>query len=184
MTDQVFQFKITLLEVKPKVWRRIQIADNCSFWDLHVAIQDAMGWTDSHLHGFDVVNPKNLDNEVLVCYEAEPGEQYTWDVAVKDYIACNNSMTYQYDFGDDWQHLIEFEKTCEKDPKKRYPICTDGQRACPPEDVGGVGGYERFVKIMKNKNHDEYKEMVDWVGYKFDPSQFDSTKVPCCVSIN
>lgn len=151
--------------------------DTCSFWDLHVAIQDAMGWTDSHLHAFEVKNPKNGNDEMLVCYAEDPNDKMTWNFGVKDYLSCNKKMIYEYDFGDSWRHLIEYEKACEKIPEKRYPICLDGQRACPPEDVGGIGGYEDFLEIMKNEQDPEYQNMVKWVGYKYNPEHFDPSKV-------
>jgi hypothetical protein len=176
----VLQFKITLLEVEPLAWRRIQISDSCTFWDLHVAIQDAMGWNDAHLHEFTVMDISASNNE-FIGIPPDPDEDYihpvlpSWGVQVRDYINIkdNKKMLYLYDFGDGWQHVIEFEGEQEKIFKK-YPVCLAGECACPPEDVGGTQGYERLLAIMQDPNHEEHEDFKMWVGGKlFDPQVFD-----------
>jgi hypothetical protein len=101
-----------------------------------------------------------------------------WESKVGDYIQSsdNRKFTYLYDFGDSWNHLIEFEGESEKQQSK-YPICLDGARACPPEDIGGVPGYENFLEAINDKSHEEHEEFLEWVGGKFDPEKFDSKKV-------
>ncbi|OGS22983.1 MAG: hypothetical protein A2252_06205 [Elusimicrobia bacterium RIFOXYA2_FULL_39_19] len=180
--SKVFQFKITLNEVTPLVWRRIQIPENYTFWDFHVAIQDSMGWLDYHLHEFTMLNsttgkpilialpdPDKLDDrERLLDWEQYPADYFSFE---------NRTAWYVYDFGDNWEHTIEFEGILVREKDRKYPICTDGQRACPPEDVGSVSGYERFLEIIKDPKHEEHKEMIKWAGSKFDPDQFDPKKV-------
>ena len=85
-------------------------------------------------------------------------------------------MFYLYDFGDSWEHLIEFEGEHEKTTEK-YPICLAGERACPPEDVGGIPGYENFLSIIKNPKDKKRKEFLEWVGGKYDPEKFDPKKI-------
>lgn len=148
----VLQFKITLQEIEPKIWRRIQISDLCSFWDLHVAIQDAMGWTDSHLHLF------------TVNHSIEIGQQH---MGIPD----------DDGFDDGWQHLVEYEGMHEKKSDVKYPICLAGERACPPEDVGGTPGYERFIEAVSTPRHPERKELLAWVGGKYEPNKFDPKRV-------
>ena len=153
------------------------------FWDLHVAIQNAMGWTDSHLHHFAVTDPTTGDKQ----YMGIPAEdefdfdvhntQPDWNFRVRDYLPENGTMIYLYDYGDNWYHLIEFEGSHEKKSNKKYPICIAGERACPPEDVGGIPGYFNFLKIISDKNNDERKSMLYWVGGKYDPEKFNPTKV-------
>jgi len=178
---QVFQFKISLQEVDPVVWRRIQVSDLCSFWDLHVAIQDAMGWTDTHLHHFEMNHsikqgkqymgiPADDDYDVL---NTLPG----WDYKVKDYLIINQQFFYAYDYGDGWKHLIEFEGLHEKQPDLKYPVCITGERACPPDDVGGVPGYERFLEAIRTPSHPERQSLLDWVGGEFYPEKFDPKKI-------
>ena len=175
----VLQFKMTLQEIEPAIWRRIQLVDTCSFWDIHVDIQDAMGWTDSHLHYFDVLDPTTNNQQLIgipcddvVDDDTLPG----WEYFVKNYIKKNDHLIYLYDFGDSWFHTIEFEGVHQA-RNTNYPICLDGENACPPEDVGGVPGYYEFVKIMRDKKHKEYQSMLTWYGKQYDPTEFDSKQV-------
>ena len=113
-TLNIFQFKVTLAGVKPAIWRRIQVPEDYSFWDLHVAIQDAMGWEDCHLHEFKMVNSKNQeelrigipDDDFDWSRATLPG----WEIPIADYFTMDNrSATYVYDFGDGWRHRIRLE---------------------------------------------------------------------------
>ena len=180
--ELVFQFNIILEHIEKPIWRCIQISDQCTFWDLHVAIQDAMGWTDSHLHEFCVTNPATSKKEYIGIPDDEGDEVHPllagWDCKVEDYIklTSNHKMFYLYDFGDSWGHLIKFEGEHEKQPGK-YPRCLAGERACPPEDVGGVPGYERFVSIIKDPKNEEREEFLEWVGGVYDPEKFDPQSV-------
>ena len=86
-------------------------------------------------------------------------------------------FTYEYDFGDSWQHEIVLEKTLESEPDVAYPRCIDGARACPPEDVGGIWGYAEFLEAISDPNHENHDEMVEWVGGEFDPEKFSVDEV-------
>jgi|SRR5580658_9884765 hypothetical protein len=182
-SQPAFQFKVTLKDIISPIWRRIQISNQCTFWDLHVAIQDAMGWTDSHLHEFTVINIATGKKEFIGIPDDEGFDDVHpmlagWDVKVEHYmrIEANQKMLYLYDFGDSWEHLIEFEGEHEKQFDK-YPVCLAGERACPPEDVGGIPGYENFISIINTPRHKERKELLEWVGGKYDPEKFDPKKV-------
>jgi len=83
-------------------------------------------------------------------------------------------FTYTYDFGDGWEHDIVIEKILPPEKGKKYPICIDGKRACPPEDCGGPWGYRDLLKVIANPKHKEYKNMMEWLGGSFDPEQFDA----------
>ena len=83
---------------------------------------------------------------------------------------------YEYDFGDSWHHEVFFEGQVKPEQGKRYPVCLEGERACPPEDVGGVFGYADFVESIQNPDNDEHEELLEWVGGKFDPDAFDPAK--------
>lgn len=180
--ERVYQFKITLRGTRPPIWRRIQVPETYTFWDLHVAIQNAMGWLDYHLHEFEIVNPSTdiieeigvpdedfeLDREVL------PG----WKRKIADYFTMDNTKAdYTYDFGDNWEHMIKLEKILPRDNDIKYPICIAGKRACPPEDCGGFWGYGDFLKIIMNPNHEKHEEMLEWAGGEFDPEHFDIKEV-------
>ena len=182
-SKSVYQFKITLKNIKPTVWRRIQVPDNYTFYDLHVAIQDAMGWSDYHLHEFRVMDPKYgeeiaigiPDNEGFADEEIVPG----WKKLICKYFSEKfyNTCSYYYDFGDGWKHEVKLEKILPASPGFYYPFCVDAERACPPEDCGGTPGYENFLQIINNPQHEEHQEMLDWVGGEFDPEKFNPQEV-------
>ncbi len=177
-SQSIYQFRITLEEVKPAVWRRIQVPSSYNFWELHVAIQNAMGWEDYHLHEFEVVNlktgrPQRIGSEGAE--ECASGKK----VKIEDCFSMENNMAfYEYDFGDGWSHNIVLEKILPVDPSKSYPLCLDGKNACPPEDCGGPWGYEELLKVLKNPRHADHKDAVEWIGDKnFDSKAFRTEEV-------
>ncbi len=170
------QFKIVLQDTEPPVWRRIIVPEKYSFWDLHVAIQDSFGWFDSHLHAFVLNRSIHIgipdDDGMDDFLETKPG----WKIKIKMHFdKVGKKIIYEYDFGDGWEHEVKFEKFVDEEIKK--PLCIGGERACPPEDCGGIGGYEDFCKIMIEKKGEEYKEMKEWYGEDYDPEYFDPNKV-------
>ena len=180
--NQVYQFKITLEEIDPPIWRRIQVPETYSFWDLHVAIQDAMGWTDSHLHQFEMTNPKTREEvDIGIPDEEWEDEAVTlagWDIKIADYFSQENSSAiYIYDFGDNWEHTIKLEKILPQAEKTEYPICLEGERACPPEDCGGVWGYVDLLETISDPENEEYEETLEWLADDFDPEYFDPLDV-------
>ena len=182
--NKVYQFKITLKGIKPPIWRRIQVPKNYTFWDLHVAIQDAMGWLDVHLHAFEIANPgKGPIEEIgIPDKDFEWENQRTiagWKRTIARYFTPENAKArYVYDFGDDWTHDIKLEKILPREKGVNYPLCLDGKRACPPENCGGVWGYEELLEIISNPKHEQYEEMIEWLGEEdLDPDYFDRTEV-------
>lgn len=179
--EKVYQFKITLKGIKPPIWRRIQVPENYSFWGLHVAIQDSMGWTDTHLHHFEIVNPATSMKEEI----GIPDEDFIdtsilagWKRKIAGYFTGDNSKAeYIYDYGDNWEHTIKLEKILPRKEGIKYPICVDGARACPPEDCGGKWGYKEFLEAITDPNHEMHEELLDWVGGDFDPEYFDKEDV-------
>ncbi|GFP27560.1 plasmid pRiA4b ORF-3 family protein [Candidatus Hakubella thermalkaliphila] len=178
--NQVYQFKITLKRVRPPIWRRIQVPETYTFWDLHVAIQDAMDWSDYHLHQFELVNPSTgIEMEIGIPedeFESVFGRETLpgWKQKIAKWFSMENRLAnYIYDFGDDWEHTVKLEKILPRENGVNYPICVGGKRACPPEDCGGVWGYEDLLEIIKNPNHEEHEEMMEWLGGEFDPEHFD-----------
>ena len=176
----VYQFKITLLDIKPSIWRQIQVPKSYSFRDLHLAIQDAMGWMDSHLHEFLVKSPVTSEMESIGVPEEDGFDNSLLSgskIKIKKYLPSNPKMRYIYDFGDDWEHELKFEGEYPQLESIEYPLCLAGKRACPPEDIGGVSGYEHFLEAINNPNHEEHQELLDWVGGYFNAEDFDPTQV-------
>ncbi len=179
----VYQFKVSLKGVKPAVWRRIEVPASYSFWDLHVAIQDSIGWLDYHLHKFSVLNPETEIIEEIGIPDDDPFEDDPvclpgWELPISDYFKrpCGRA-NYEYDFGDGWEHEIILERIIPREPRIKYPKCTGGERACPPEDCGGIGGYEDMLEILGDPSHEEHESMMEWIGGKYDPDAFEPKKV-------
>lgn len=184
----VFQFKITLNDSSPRVWRRISVPRTYSFFDLHTAIQSAMGWLDSHLHGFRIAQ-KGTARPVFIQFPHPEDDE--WDrqellderkEKITDYFGKSiKQCVYEYDFGDGWEHTVLLEQEFPAEPDTRYPQCIGGKNACPPDDCGGLGGYDRLQEILKNPKHPEHKEILEWLGIEdlseFDPTYFDASEI-------
>jgi hypothetical protein len=133
-----------------------------------------MGWEDYHLHQFVVRGESYgpLDPEdALWEMEKHNEEEISINQIVK--MGRKTRFTYEYDFGDSWQHEIVLEKTLEPEPKVKYPRCVEGAMACPPEDVGGVWGYAEFLETIADPKHESHEDMLEWIGGKFDAERFD-----------
>jgi hypothetical protein len=180
--EQVFQLKVTLEDIKPPIWRRIEVPGSYTFWDLHVAIQDAMGWQDYHLHEF-LIKRLNKVTHIGVPHDDFPMEVLPgWENKIADYLSPEfPKLDYSYDFGDDWLHRVLLEKVIPALPGGVYPRCIKGKRACPPEDCGGAYGYQRLLKILSDPKHHDYNSRKSWVesvtGGPYDPEHFDAAKI-------
>lgn len=170
---EIYQLKISLLEIKPLIWRRLLVSENATLYQLHRIIQAAFDWLDYHLHLFE------LDEIQYSLPEFELAEE--WEVAVKNEkryklnrlnLKPESRFLYEYDFGDSWRHEILFEQILSFEKGARYPKCVAGEQARPPEDVGGVSGYEYFLKAVNNPRHPEHEEYMQWSGGQFDAAHF------------
>lgn len=179
----IYQFKILLHEIEPEIWRLIEVPESYTFWELHVAIQDAMGWLDSHLHEFI---PKGTSDVHIGIPEGPMDTDFVagWTVPITQYFRKpGDAAIYEYDFGDGWSHEVELVAIEQRNPDSEYPKCLAGERACPPEDCGGVYGYYRILEILADSNDDEYEETIEWLsGFTeesapYDPSVFDPKSV-------
>lgn len=181
----IYQFKVTLKDTKPPIWRRIQVPSTYTFWDLHIAIQDAMGWMDCHLHEFRV---KSLDRREL-SFGIPSDDEFDfvdtlpgWKHKISKYInQYNPTSEYVYDFGDDWRHKVELEEILPAEQDVIYPRCIKGKRACPPEDCGGPWGYVELLEVLADPESEEYEDSKAWVesmkGGAFDPECFNPLEV-------
>jgi hypothetical protein len=180
---QTLQFKVTLQDVAPPVWRRIEVPATYSFWDLHVAVQDAMGWQDYHLHAFRIRNRRTGGTDAIGIpdpdgFVDEPDFLAGWEIPLAAYFTdTGDRAEYEYDFGDGWIHDVVLEGIGDRQPKTKYPRCTAGARACPPEDCGGPPGYFDLLAPLADPTHEEHENVVDWIGGAFDPESFDPARV-------
>lgn len=175
--DWVWQLRIELLDVQPLVWRRLLVPADVTLPKLDRVIQTALGWTNSHLHEFvingtryAVLDPDGMDDlphvdeRRVVLHEALGMDTRCFD--------------YVYDFSDDWHHLVLIEDLYPQRPKPASLIqCIGGENACPPEDVGGSGGYAEFLEAITDPRHEEHRNYLTWVGGRFDPTRFDREAV-------
>ena len=166
---QIFEFRLYLEHVHPTVWRRILVPDDCTLARLHKVIQAVMNWQDYHLHEFTVKGQAYGDPEV------DEEDRVVDDRTVRLLnlnLAIGDHIEYAYDFGDNWQHVLELEDKMPPSAEADYPLCVGGERSAPPEDVGGVSGYEEFLEALFDPGHEEHEHMKSWVGRPFDPGTF------------
>jgi len=171
----IYQIKVTLRDSRPPIWRRIQVRSDATLAKFHRILQCVMGWEDAHLHQFII------QGEYYGIPDPEEEPRKTKDerkYKLSDVVPAERSQfAYNYDFGDYWQHMLVIEKTFPRQEGVRYPVCLAGARACPPEDVGGMPGYEDFLKDMKDPAHPEHREFSEWIGGAFDPEEFGVNEV-------
>ena len=166
-TLPIYQVKITLQHIHPPIWRRV-LTNDCSLDELHDIVQVCMGWEDEHMYAF-VIEGEEFGNPD----HSEP-EYDSRFVRLSEVVnGGHTSFLYDYDFGDEWRHIIDIEKTLPVEEGVRYPRCVKGERACPPEDCGGPYGYPYFLDKIQDPEHDEHEEALEWVGDEFDPEECD-----------
>jgi len=183
----IYQFKVTLLEIEPAIWRRLQVPATYSFWDLYVTFQDAMGWLDYHLHEFRMRRPhkrKMIEIGIPADEASDTVVMPGWKIPMRGYFTePGQTALYAYDFGDGWEHEVWLEDILLKEKGAKYPRCIAGERACPPEDCGGVPGYHRVLDILRHPSDGEYQETIAWLKghtknyYPYDPGAFHPEQV-------
>jgi len=166
---KLFQIKLTLRDSKPPIWRRLLVPSTIMLSELHMVIQTAMGWTNSHMSEFHTIvkgwSKPGPDED-----NAHDAREARLDQLLK---TPKDKCYYTYDFGDNWEHEILLEKIAEPDEAwPGYPVCVKGVRACPPEDCGGIWGYYELLETVSDPKHPEHKEMKEWLG-PFDPEAFN-----------
>jgi len=172
VSPEIYQLKVTLLGTRPPIWRRLLVPSDLNLTQLHDVLQVAMGWHDGHLHEFSAGGRR--------FGPPDPGDQFMADdvederkVRVFSLFGRTGAKAlYTYDFGDTWEHSVVLEKRLPAVPNMIYPICTDGQLACPPEDCGGIPGYYDLLDALRDPAHEEHQQLRDWVGGDYDPEVF------------
>jgi len=166
----IYQLHIVLKESNPPIWRRIQVSGRVTLYRLNLLIQRAMGWENMHLSEFKINEKTYADTN----YD-EYGEGF---LEYKDYRVSKSlpgeggKFLYTYDFGDDWCHEVTVEKIFKEEEGVKYPRCIDGERACPPEDVGGISGYEEYLEAIVDPDHDDHETFMNWRG-PYESEEFD-----------
>ncbi len=164
----IYQLKITLRDIRPPIWRRVQVESSTTLSQLHLIIQAAMGWYNCHLHSFSIQGIEYGNPEPNYGLELRDENKAKLGSLIKQE---KSKFFYTYDFGDSWEHSILVEKISPLDPKVSYPTCLKAKRACPPEDCGGAWGYLEFLEAIQNPTHPEPENSLEWVGGSFDSEQ-------------
>ena len=166
-----YDLKITLLEIDPPIWRRLQVPGTIWLCCLHDAIQIAMGWTDSHLHQFE----KDGTNWGVAEWDDTGDLELTSEdrVPLGEVLKfAGDKLIYSYDFGDGWRHEVVLEKITPSEALIK-PVCLAGERRCPPEDVGGPRGYQQFLEAVFDPKHQEFEHYRQWAGRPIHAEEFD-----------
>jgi hypothetical protein len=173
-SSEVLTLRVELAGTSPLVWRRVLVNASSTFEDLHDVLQLAMGWEDYHLHAFRVgdlrigIADDDDDDEAPLTDEAS--------VSLGDVVGVGGRFVYEYDFGDCWEHDVEVEASDEVPRALERPVCVGGERACPLEDSGGVAGYEEFLLVLSDPDHNRHAEFVRRAN-GFDPAAFSLATV-------
>jgi hypothetical protein len=172
----VHRVKIALRGSKPPIWRRLDIPSGITLQKLHLVIQAAFGWENYHMWVFEAgfgrygVPDRELGHQSAALKKLK-------DIAPRP----GDRLSYTYDFGDDWEHDLIVEDVLPAEQGVAYPRCITGRRAAPPEDCGGIWGYEELIAVLADAAHDEHAERLDWLGLtsptEFDPAHFDKDEI-------
>lgn len=169
--DTVYRLKVTLRDIRPPIWRRVEVPGHVSLHSLHEILNEAMGWLGYHLHDFEVggVEYTVPDDDMDPDRPAEDDRHWRLDAVVTE---PGRRFSYRYDFGDDWRHEVIVEAIGAPVAGVSYPRVTKGRRRCPPEDCGGPWGYRDLLVALAEPGHAEHHSMAEWVGGGFDPEEF------------
>jgi hypothetical protein len=171
----IYQIKISLQHTHIPIWRRILVEANTGLDEFHEIIQIAMGWEDEHLHQF-IVNDTYYG---IADPEFDMDVEDEMDHCIADVLKEESEViVYEYDLGEGWYHDIVLEKMVAEVPNQIYPYCMDGENACPPEDIGGIYGYMRFLEVMHDPKHPEHEHFMSLLdGIPWDEHEFDKDEV-------
>lgn len=175
-----YEFRVQINGIsKPPVWRKLKVPENFSFHNFHLAIQNAFGWDNCHLYEFSEHGYGSIFSIQLPHEESEPEEMSSRKTKLNQIFKNEREkFIYLYDFGDDWAHRITLEGITQE--KITRPSCIGGKGKCPPEDCGGIHGYQLFLKIISNPKDPEYESMREWAwlpeGKEWNVNEFDLEK--------
>lgn len=173
------QIIVSLHDSEPEVWRRLVVPIGWNLAQLHLTIQAAFNWWNYHLHEFDIGNLRYRDVAALErgSRADDPQILSEQNIRLQDFAKVGTLFGYLYDFGDDWHHIIGVEDLLALDVPPKKATCVDGAGARPPEDVGGMPGYEQFLEVMNDRKNPEHATTKRWCGGHFDPAWFDLATV-------
>ena len=183
-SNQIVRLKITLDDIKPAIWRRIEVPLTISLLALHEVIQAVMLFENYHLFDF-VTGTRGAETRYII---PDPNDDFADDDFGDTMDARKTELgtlievgikplIYTYDFGDNWQHTILIEAVADADPTTVYPRFIEGANRAPPEDVGGIPGFEKFLNIMAKPKHPEHADIKQWYGGAFDTKDIAEAEI-------
>jgi hypothetical protein len=169
MQRRIYQLKVTVADTEPHIWRRVLVPGGYTLDRLSRIIQLSLGWQGYHLHSFEIDGEQYGEPDPLG--ELELADEL--DVRLDAVASEGSRFTYVYDFGDWWEHEVLVERVTPADPDERYPVCVGGERAGPPEDVGGAGGYADLLAVLADPAKPDPAGFRDWLT-EFDPDRWNA----------
>ena len=150
------------------------MSGNITLAKLNKVIQNVMGWTNSHLHQYVIDQNRYSSHDSRMNPDWDRDSYDERLAKLCDVVKGDGAVfTYEYDFGDGWEHELQVKKVRPAESESVYPLCLAGQRACPPEDCGGPWGYDEFLQAIADPDHERHDELTEWYGEGFDPEAFD-----------
>lgn len=175
---RILQLNIRLKDVKPIIWRRILVRENINFYILNEVIQKVMGWSGFQQYEFQIQGQRISEENQEDLWDENTQIIQAKEKTLREYhLNLNDLFLYTYDFGDNWVHEILVEDIYEGEDTRNYPVCLDGERRGPKENIGGPWGYMELLNIIENPDDSQYDQVINWLGGKFDPEEFDMDKV-------
>lgn len=175
LVSPVYQLKISLVDSKPLIWRRVLVRGTIPLNRLHKVFQVVMGWADSHLHQFEIAGKrygqKDLDEEDMQLRDERRKRLSAFGLQEGDV------FIYRYDFGDDWEHEVLVENRLTSEAELKNPVCLGGMNACPPDDSGGVHSYRGMLKALAQPEHESHEDVKQWIGGEWDATKFEAGSV-------
>jgi hypothetical protein len=176
--QEIYQIKVTLLGTDPPIWRRLLVPANLTLEQLHNVLQLAMGWEDCHMHEFRIGRQLYGTPDAMEQFLGGPRAASERTARLFQVLGrARAKAVYTYDFGDTWEHEIVVEKRLPAEPERAYPTCVAGERHGPPEDCGGIPGFYNLLEAIRDPEHDEHEDLLEWLGEGFDPEAFSVDEV-------
>ena len=176
--QEIYQIKVTLLGTDPPIWRRLLVPADLTLEQLHDVLQLAMDWEDCHMHEFRIGQQRFGKPDPME--QAFGGPRTASERTARLFSVLGRAgakAVYSYDFGDSWDHQIVVEKRLAAEAGCAYPACLAGDRHGPPEDCGGIPGFYHLLEAIRDPEHEEHDELLEWLGDGFDPEAFSVEEV-------
>lgn len=179
LEGSVLQLHIRLKDVEPTIWRRVLVREDISFYTFNEILHKVMGWSGFQQYEFEIQGQRISEETEADLWDSNTEIISAKEKRLKDFaLQSNDLFVYTYDFGDNWVHEILVERVYDiEDESRQYPVCIDGERKGPMENIGGPWGYMELLHIVDNPQDPQYEEIMEWLGEEFHPEDLDLEKI-------